>query len=176
MKKLFSVLLAAFFAVTASAKTTYIIWQHQPVTGSEQWVNSNYNIWENTYTQTNVDDALQLSSGGKGWVGGGYESRAPFDNRVLTEGYDLVFDIKTTDPGELSVMLTSAAPEVSQSVKLKFERNGEWQTVRLSVKDKFPKVFKAWTQGGNGYVFSLVGGAADDAKIYLRDIRYQPSK
>lgn len=161
--------------LAAESRTTYIVWQSLPPTGSQEWVKSKYYIWEETYAQTNVDDALQLTATGKGWIGGGYESETPFDNRVLTDGYELVFDIRTTDSGELSVMLTSAGPEASQSVKLKFERNGEWQTVRLNIREKFLKVFKAWKQGGNGYVFSLVGGAAGNAEVGLRNIRYEKS-
>lgn len=173
MKKLLSIFLTVLISITLSAKTTYVIWQHSPLTGSEVWVKTDYYIWENTYTQTNVNDALQLTSTGKGWLGGGYVSALPFDNKVLTDGYELVFDIMTTDTRELSVQLTSDAPEAAQSVKLSFERDGQWKTIRLKIKDNFPKVFKAWAQGGNGYVFSLIGGVTANDKIYLRDIRYE---
>lgn len=173
MKKLFPLLFAAFAALSLQAKTTYIIWQHNEPTGSQEWIKSNYYIWENTYTQTNVSDALEFTATGKGWIGGGYESALPFDNKVLTEGYELVFDIRTTDTKELSVQLTSAKPEAAQSVKLSFDRDGEWHTVRLNLSKDFPKVLKAWSQGATGYVFSIVGGASDNAKIFLRDIRYE---
>lgn len=177
MKKLLSVVLTAVMALSLSAKTTYVVWNDSAPEADEVWINTSYYIWENTYTQTNVDDALQLTSAGKGWIGGGYVSVAPFDNGVLTDGYDLVFDIKTTDKKELSVQLTSDKPEAAQSVKLSFDRNGEWHTVKLSVKKSFPKVFNAWKQpGAHGYIFSIVGGASEGAKVYLRNIRYQKSR
>ncbi len=173
MKKILPAILVALAAMSLSAKTTYIVWQHNAPTGSEEWIKSNYYIWENTYTQTNVDDALEFTSAGKGWIGGGYESALPFDNKVLTDGYELVFDIRTTDKKELSIQLTSAKPEAAQSVKLSFDRDGQWHTIRLNIKKEFPKVYKAWSEGANGYVFSIVGGAADNDRIYLRNIRYE---
>lgn len=158
-------------ALASWARTTYVVWQEAPLAGSEKWIKSNYYIWENTYTQRGTDEALEFTPTGKGWIGGGYESAAPFDNSVLAP-CDLVFDIRTTGDGELSVQLTSAGPKAAQSVKLSFPRDGEWHTVRLNVKKDFPKVYKAWSKGGNGYVFSIVGGAPSGHPVLLRDIRY----
>lgn len=134
-----------------------------------------YYIWEDTYTQRVVDDALQLTANNKGWIGGGYESASPFDNKILTDGYDLVFEIKTTVESELSVQLTSRNPEAAQSVRLSFDRDGDWHTIRLDLKNMFPKVNKAWSEGANGYVFSIIGGADVGKTISLRNIRYERS-
>lgn len=173
MKLIGSILLMLVMAVSASARTTYVVWNATPASGNEEWIKTDYYIWEHTYTQTNVDDALEFTASGSGWIGGGYESVTPFDNRVLTEGYDLVFDIKTSDPEDLSVQLTSASPEAAQSVKLSFARDNGWHTIRLSVRKDFPKVCKAWAKGGRGYVFSIVGGAPGHSKLLLRNIRYE---
>lgn len=170
MKKIISMMLLVVAALTASAKTTYVVWQQEPISENQVWINSNYYIWENTYSQTNVDNALEFTPTGKGWIGGGYESVAPFKNEELT-GLQLVFDIKTVGKGELSVQLTADKPEAAQSEKLNFKRDGKWHTIRLDVKKVFPKVCKAWNEGAHGYVFSIVGGAND--KVYLRNIRYE---
>lgn len=173
MNKIFSILITAVIALSASAKVTYVVWQSTPATGNREWIKADYYIWENTYTQTNVDDALEFTATGKGWIGGGYESIAPFDNSVLTDGYELVFDINTTDRQELSVQLTAVNPEAAQTVKLSFDRDGEWHTIRLNPKKNFSKVFKAWEKGTTGYVFSLIGGTGAGEKIYIRNIRYE---
>lgn len=179
MKKLFLALIALIAATVLQAQTTYVVWHHGPLADGEKWINSNYYVWENTYTQTNVGDALEFTPTGKGWIGGGYESAQPFDLKVLTDGYDLVFDIRTTDTKELSVQLTCARPEAAQSAKLKFDRNGEWQTVRLSLKKHFPQVLKAWSEAQDathGYVFSIVGGATPGTPLSLRNIRYEKTR
>lgn len=176
MKKLITAFCALVFIIPASAKTRYVVWRHDAPKGTEEWIKTNYYIWENTYSQAEMDDALELTPSGKGWIGGGYESVAPFDNARLAEGYELVFDIKSADKKELSVQLTSAAPEAAQSVKLDFPRDGEWHTIRLGVKERFPKVCKAWSQGAVGYVFSIVGGATSGESVCLRDIRYEPAR
>lgn len=170
MNKIISMMLLVMAALTASAKTTFVVWQQEPISENQVWINSNYYIWENTYTQTNVDDALEFTPTGKGWIGGGYESTTQFNNAQLAD-LQLVFDIKTVGKGELSVQLTADDPKAAQSEKLNFKRDGKWQTIRLNVKKVFPKVSKAWSEGAHGYVFSIVGGAND--KVYLRNIRYE---
>lgn len=172
MNRLIIFLFVLSVAIMASARTTYVVWQNAPLTGNEKWIKSNYYIWENTYTQTNIGDALEFTPTGKGWIGGGYESAPPFNNDVLAE-YQLVFDIKTTGKEDLSVQLTSNDPEAAQSVKLSFSRNGEWQTIHLKVKKDFPKIYKAWSKGAQGYIFSIVGGATPSNPVYLRNIRYE---
>lgn len=172
MNRLITFVFVLAATMIASARTAYVVWQNAPITGNEEWIKSNYYIWESTYTQANVGDALEFTPTGKGWIGGGYESVAPFNNKALAE-CQLVFDVKTTGTEELSVQLTSIDPKVAQSVKLSFPRNGEWQIIHLKLKKDFPKIYKAWSKGANGYIFSIIGGATPSCPIYLRNIRYE---
>lgn len=142
--------------------TYYDWWQAGGIATSEDAYGDLENATVYTFTATGDNAA----SGG--WDAEGFDF-AP----VLTSDYDLVFSIRSTSNAKTFVKLAINGKE--QETAFNYENNGEWQTVRMNLKEAFPNVVNNNDMGvGNGYVFAFVAGEglANGDKFDLTDVCY----
>lgn len=90
---------------------------------------------------------------------GGWRSTGVDLMPLLTKDYDLYFSVRTTSEAPLEVKLVVEGQEAKGNlVPFEFENNGEWQTIRMNLHEKFPAFAKSGITTENAYVFSLVAG------------------
>lgn len=89
-----------------------------------------------------------------GWRTSGFDL-----SPLLTKDYDLYFSVKTTSEAPLEVKLVVEGQEdKGNQVPFECEHNGEWQTVRMNLHEKFPAFAKSGITTENAYVFSIFAG------------------
>lgn len=123
-----------------------------------------------------------LAANGDGAFSGGWRANETTDKAIditpiLSGDYELVFSIKSTSTAKTSVKLVPDGREESANeTEFTFTRDGNWQTVRMDVKEKFPKFAASNVTTGTVYLFSLVGGAGlkSGDSFTITNVKYVP--
>lgn len=122
--------------------TPYTWWAAELSNGTEAYSNLNA---AKTFTMTATGNDASSS----GWEAGDFNFES-----VFAADYDLVFSIKSESAAKTAVKLDVNGG--ADEIPFEFTADGNWQTVRMNLKEKFPNVVKA--KGNKGYVFSIVAG------------------
>lgn len=129
----------------------------------------------NVYTLTAAEEiGPQAASGG--WLAT-REEILP----IITKDYDLLFSVKTTSDATMAVKLVvdQNHEEFGNEVKFTAENNGEWQTVRMNVKEAFPNFvnYASSDLDINAYAFAFVVGEGLKAgdTFDIANVRYVPA-
>lgn len=122
--------------------TPYTWWAAELSNGTEAYSNLNA---AKTFTMTATGNDASSS----GWEAGDFNFES-----VFAADYDLVFSIKSESAAKTAVKLDVNGG--ADEIPFEFTADGNWQTVRMNLKEKFPNVVKA--KGTKGYVFSIVAG------------------
>lgn len=149
--------------------TTFAPWyQCAGITSKQETVGTVSNA--NVYTFTTLGD--NSSSGG--WLSNGFDI-----SPILTGDYDLLFDFRTTKSASYRIKLvipaTAPAQEVGNETEFTATPNGQWQTIRMNVKEKFPAFATSGATSGTAYVFSFVAANCQkDDTFDFANVRYVP--
>ena len=108
----------------------------------------------NVYTFT-ADANIGPEAASGGWLSSGVDL-----SEIVAKDYDLLFSVKTTSSATMAVKLVVDGEEnKGNEVQFAADNNGEWQTVRMNVKEKFPNFANSGVTTENAYVFAFVAGA-----------------
>lgn len=179
MKKILSSLCVGAMAISAMAQTTYVVYSDQPLSTGQEQIPTNFYIWEGT---CGVESDLYktpatFTLGNAGWAGGGWVSMPQFDFTAISgSDYELVIELKSEDAFKFSIQYNNQTKGVaSGDTEFGFTHNGEWQTIRVDLKSRFPKVTESIEKGNEIYVPGVVfNDFTPGAKMEIRSIRLEP--
>ena len=96
--------------------------------------------------------------------------------RFLPGDYDLLFEFKTNATATYKVKLVEEGNEAHGN-ETAFEANadGQWQTIRMNLKEKFPNFATSGVTTQKAYVFAFVtNGCQKDDTFDFANVRYVP--
>lgn len=178
----------AFFpakAQEAAQGTVYYVLPLQDMAGKTNFIPTSFDLWyqcagitskqetvgtvsnANVYTFTTSGD--NSSSGG--WLSNGFDI-----SPILTGDYDLLFDFRTTKSASYRIKLViPGSPEVGNETEFTATPNGQWQTIRMNVKEKFPAFATSGATSGKAYVFAFVAADCQNGDTFdFANVRYVP--
>ena len=180
----------AFFpakAQEAAQGTVYYVLPLQDMTG-KNFIPTSFDLWyqcagitkkqETVGTVSNANVYTFTTSGANsssgGWLSNGFDI-----SPILTGDYDLLFEFRTTKSATYSIKLvipaTDTAPEVGNKTVFEANADGQWQTIRMNVKEKFPAFATSGATSGNAYVFSFVADNCQNGDTFdFANVRYVP--
>lgn len=126
----------------------------------------------NVYTFT-ADANIGPEAASGGWLSSGVDL-----SEIVAKDYDLLFSVKTTSSATMAVKLVVDGEEnKGNEVQFAADNNGEWQTVRMNVKEKFPNFANSGVTTENAYVFAFVAGAGlQGGDVFeIANVRYVPA-
>lgn len=178
----------AFFpakAQEAAQGTVYYVFPLHNMSGQSNFISTTFYGWEGTCSATTTTGtvgtttdanittftALQDNAAYGGWLADGYNI-----SPILTGDYDLLFEFKTNAPATYNVKLVEDGNE-EHGNETAFEANadGQWQTIRMNLKDKFPKFVSSGVTTQKAYVFAFVTkGCTNGDTFDFANVRYVP--
>lgn len=169
-------------AVSASAQQTYVVYSGDALKDNETQITSDFYIWEGTFVSEEITDetapdgkCLKWTNSNMVWFGGGYQTNG-FDMTQITQSdYDLCFSIKTTYTGDMKTQFNDVTHGVVAEPVFNFTRDGQWQEVRINLKEAYPAVVNSITSESSVYCFALVGYATEATDFYITDVRFEPA-
>lgn len=181
----------AFFpakAQEAAQGTVYYVLPLQDMAGKTNFIPTSFDIWyqcasitqkqetigtvSNANVYTFTTSGTNSSSGG--WLSNGFDI-----SPILTGDYDLLFDFRTNKSASYRIKLvipaTAPAQEVGNETEFTATPNGQWQTIRMNVKEKFPAFATSGATSGKAYVFAFVANGCQNGDTFdFANVRYVP--
>lgn len=178
----------AFFpakAQEAAQGTVYYVFPLHNMSGQSNFISTTFYGWESTCsastttgtvgttTDANITTftALQNDAAYGGWLADGYNI-----SPILTGDYDLLFEFKTNATATYKVKLVEDGNEAHGN-ETAFEANadGQWQTIRMNLKEKFPNFATSGVTTQKAYVFAFVtNGCLNGDTFDFANVRYVP--
>lgn len=181
----------AFFpakAQEAAQGTVYYVLPLQDMAGKTNFIPTSFDIWyqcaditqkqETIGTVSNANVYTFTTSGANsssgGWLSNGFDI-----SPILTGDYDLLFDFRTNKSASYRIKLvipaTAPAQEVGNETEFTATPNGQWQTIRMNVKEKFPAFATSGATSGKAYVFAFVANGCQNGDTFdFANVRYVP--
>lgn len=178
----------AFFpakAQEAAQGTVYYVFPLHNMSGQSNFISTTFYGWESTCSATTTTGtvgtttdanittftALQDNAAYGGWLADGYNI-----SPILTGDYDLLFDFKTSVKATYKVKLVEDGNEAhGNETPFEATYNGEWQTIRMNLKEKFPNFASSGVTTQKAYVFAFVtNGCKKDDTFDFANVRYVP--
>ena len=178
----------AFFpakAQEAAQGTVYYVLPLQDMAGKTNFIPTSFDLWyqcagitskqETVGTVSNANVYTFTTSGANsssgGWLSNGFDI-----SPILTGDYDLLFDFRTTKSASYRIKLViPGSPEVGNETEFTATPNGQWQTIRMNVTEKFPAFATSGATSGNAYVFSFVAANCQNGDTFdFANVRYVP--
>lgn len=178
----------AFFpakAQEAAQGTVYYVLPLQDMTGKTSFIPTTFFGWyqcagitakqESFGTLSNANIYTFTTSGGDassgGWRTDGYNI-----SPILTGDYDLLFEFKTNATATYKVKLVPEGQEdKGNETEFSAAPNGQWQTIRMNLKEKFPNFFSSGVTTQNAYVFAFVTAGCQNGDTFdFANVRYVP--
>lgn len=181
----------AFFpakAQEAAQGTVYYVLPLQDMTGKSNFIPTSFDKWyqcagitqkqetigtvSNANVYTFTTSGTYSSSGG--WLSNGFDI-----SPILTGDYDLLFDFRTTKSASYRIKLvipaTAPAQEVGNETEFTATPNGQWQTIRMNLKEKFPNFATSGVTTQKAYVFAFVTNGCHNGDTFdFANVRYVP--
>lgn len=188
MKKIFTSLCVASLAISAmAADTVYRIWLTDNVAAGEIAVPSDFYAWGGYNGEVLNADGQQYCHwtpwGDYTWFGGGYLTSADFDLTPVTTGnYDIVMEVRASEDFTYRMKVENQRDGASVSaleLPFGFEKNGEWQTIRINLQKNFPNQMASYQKGDRMYIVCPVGNGVNGAiptttTFDYRNVRLEP--
>lgn len=177
MKKLFTTLILAVAAVSATSAQNYVIYGDGEPADTRIGI-GNINPWGNCTVKELTGEEYPGGKAMKYTVDNdnsyfiaGWFTATDFDYSTIVGGdYDLVFDFKTNIPETSDVCIKIEAEGVNE-IPFEVARDNEWHKVRMNLKEKFPDFTNTMR------VISLVGQRnVKDSEAYIANIRLEAKK
>lgn len=178
----------AFFpakAQEAAQGTVYYVFPLHNMSGQSNFISTTFYGWEGTCSATTTTGtvgtttdanittfkALQDNAAYGGWLADGYNI-----SPILTGDYDLLFEFKTNATATYKVKLVEDGNEAHGN-ETAFEANadGQWQTIRMNLKEKFPNFATSGVTTQKAYVFAFVTNGCHNGDTFdFANVRYVP--
>lgn len=178
----------AFFpakAQEAAQGTVYYVFPLHNMSGQSNFISTTFYDWGSTCsastttgtvgttTDANITTfkALQDNAAYGGWLADGYNI-----SPILTGDYDLLFEFKTNATATYKVKLVEEGNEAHGN-ETAFEANadGQWQTIRMNLKEKFPNFATSGVTTQKAYVFAFVTNGCHNGDTFdFANVRYVP--
>lgn len=178
----------AFFpakAQEAAQGTVYYVFPLHNMSGQSNFISTTFYVWDSTCsastttgtvgttTDANITTfkALQDNAAYGGWLADGYNI-----SPILTGDYDLLFEFKTNATATYKVKLVEEGNEAHGN-ETAFEANadGQWQTIRMNLKEKFPNFATSGVTTQKAYVFAFVTNGCHNGDTFdFANVRYVP--
>lgn len=178
----------AFFpakAQEAAQGTVYYVFPLHNMSGQSNFISTTFYVWDSTCsastttgtvgttTDANITTfkALQNNAAYGGWLADGYNI-----SPILTGDYDLLFEFKTNATATYKVKLVEEGNEAHGN-ETAFEANadGQWQTIRMNLKEKFPNFATSGVTTQKAYVFAFVTNGCHNGDTFdFANVRYVP--
>lgn len=178
----------AFFpakAQEAAQGTVYYVFPLHNMSGQSNFISTTFYGWVSTCsastttgtvgttTDANITTfkALQNNAAYGGWLADGYNI-----SPILTGDYDLLFEFKTNATATYKVKLVEEGNEANGN-ETAFEANadGQWQTIRMNLKEKFPNFATSGVTTQKAYVFAFVTNGCHNGDTFdFANVRYVP--
>lgn len=178
----------AFFpakAQEAAQGTVYYVFPLHNMSGQSNFISTTFYDWGSTCsastttgtvgttTDANITTfkALQDNAAYGGWLADGYNI-----SPILTGDYDLLFEFKTNATATYKVKLVEEGNEAHGN-ETAFEANadGQWQTIRMNLKEKFPNFATSDVTTQKAYVFAFVTNGCHNGDTFdFANVRYVP--
>lgn len=181
----------AFFpakAQEAAQGTVYYVLPLQDMAGKTNFIPTTFATWHQCAGITSKQETVgtvsnanvyTFTTSGANSSSGGWHSDGFDISPILTGDYDLLFDFRTTKSASYRIKLvipaTAPAQEVGNETEFTATPNGQWQTIRMNVKEKFPAFATSGATSGTAYVFSFVAANCQkDDTFDFANVRYVP--
>lgn len=178
----------AFFpakAQEAAQGTVYYVFPLHNMSGQSNFISTTFYGWEGTCSATTTTGtvgtttdanittftALKNDAAYGGWLADGYNI-----SPILTGDYDLLFEFKTNATATYKVKLVEDGNEAHGN-ETAFEANadGQWQTIRMNLKEKFPAFATSGVTTQKAYVFAFVTNGCHNGDTFdFANVRYVP--
>lgn len=177
----------AFFpakAHEAAQGTVYYVLPLQDMAGKTNFIPTTFHPWyqcagitskqETVGTVSNAN-VYTFTTSGANSSSGGWQSNSFDISPIITGDYDLLFDFRTTKSASYRIKLVIPGSEVGNETEFTATPNGQWQTIRMNVKEKFPNFAASGATSGTAYVFSFVAANCQkDDTFDFANVRYVP--
>lgn len=178
----------AFFpakAQEAAQGTVYYVLPLQDMAGKSNFIPTTFSGWEGTCSATTTTGtvgtttdanittfkALQDNAAYGGWLADGYNI-----SPILTGDYDLLFEFKTNATATYKVKLVEEGNEAhGNETAFTANADGQWQTIRMNLKEKFPNFATSGVTTQKAYVFAFVTNGCHNGDTFdFANVRYVP--
>lgn len=178
----------AFFpakAQEAAQGTVYYVFPLHNMSGQSNFISTTFYGWESTCsastttgtvgttTDANITTftALKDNAAYGGWLADGYNI-----SPILTGDYDLLFEFKTNATATYKVKLVEDGNEAhGNETAFTANADGQWQTIRMNLKEKFSNFATSGVTTQKAYVFAFVTNDCHNGDTFdFANVRYVP--
>lgn len=178
----------AFFpakAQEAAQGTVYYVLPLQDMAGKTNFIPTSFYTWhqcagitqkqETIGTVSNANVYTFTTSGANsssgGWLSNGFDI-----SPILTGDYDLLFEFKTNATATYKVKLVEDGNEAhGNETAFTANADGQWQTIRMNLKEKFPNFASSGVTTQKAYVFAFVTNDCSNGNTFdFANVRYVP--
>jgi len=178
----------AFFpakAQEAAQGTVYYVFPLHNMSGQSNFISTTFYGWDGTCSATTTTGTVGTTTDANittftalkdyaaygGWLADGYNI-----SPILTEDYDLLFEFKTNATATYKVKLVENDNEAhGNETAFTANADGQWQTIRMNLKEKFPDFATSGVTTQKAYVFAFVTNGCHNGDTFdFANVRYVP--